>query len=197
MTEGTVKTNSQIKEEIIAFLDKCCGLVDSVKEEHRCGTIHRNCLVLATSRNDMPRATPLEFFNEGLTLYMFVEAGGKTANIRHNDNVCAAVYEQPMRHDVLQKSLQIFGKAQLISAKDDEQLFKEKARKWNMYTVAESLGKPLLKDLKVEGSERNAMIEKILTTLLMIRIEPYHVIVREYHPDFTMPKYEWKASEEK
>ena len=145
----------------------------------------------------MPRATPLEFFNEGLTLYMFVEAGGKTANIRHNDNVCAAVYEQPMRHDVLQKSLQIFGKAQLISAKDDEQLFKEKARKWNMYTVAESLGKPLLKDLKVEGSERNAMIEKILTTLLMIRIEPYHVIVREYHPDFTMPKYEWKASEEK
>ena len=197
MNEAPAKSNAQVKQEIIAFLDRSCGLVDVEKADHRCGTVHRNCLVLATSRNDMPRATPLEFFNEGLTLYMFVEAGGKTTNIKQNENVCAAVYEQPMRHDVLQKSLQIFGRAELISAKDDEKLFKEKARKWNMYAVAEALGKPVLKDLNLQGKEKDKMVQKILTSLVMIRIEPYHVIVREYHTDFTMPKYEWKASEDK
>jgi len=196
MNAASAKSNAQVKLEITEFLDRSCGLVDNVKEEHRCGTVHRNCLVLATSRNDMPRATPLEFFNEGLTLYIFGEGGGKTTNIKHNDNVCAAIYEQPMHHDVVQKSLQIFGKAQLITVKDNEQLFKEKARKWNMYSVAEALGRPFMKDLNLQGEEKDDMVEKILTSLIMIKIEPYHVIVREYHPDFSMPKYEWKASDD-
>jgi nitroimidazol reductase NimA-like FMN-containing flavoprotein (pyridoxamine 5'-phosphate oxidase superfamily) len=197
MSESSTKSNAQVKQEIIEFLDKSCGLVDTEKAEHRCGTVHRNCLVLATSRNDMPRATPLEFFNEGLTLFIFGEAGGKTTNIKHNDNVCAAIYEQPMHHDVVQKSLQIFGKAQLINAKEDASLFKEKARKWNMYSVAEALGKPFMKDLNLQGAEKDEMVDKILTSLIMIKIEPYHVIVREYHPDFSMPKFEWKASDDK
>lgn len=196
MSEAPAKSNAQVKQEILDFLDHTCGLVDTEKSAHRCGTIHRNCLVLATSRNDMPRATPLEFFNEGLTLYIFGEGGGKTTNIKHNENVCAAIYEQPMHHDVLQKSLQIFGKAQLISAKDNEQLFKDKARKWNMYAVAEALGSPFMKDLNLQRPEKEAMVEKVLTSLIMIKIEPYHIIVREYHPDFSMPKYEWKASED-
>lgn len=194
MTEAPIKSNAQVKQEIIEFLDKSCGLVDTEKAEHRCGTVHRNCLVLATSRNDMPRATPLEFFNEGLTLYIFGEGGGKTSNIMHNENVCAAIYEQPMHHDVVQKSLQIFGRAQLINAKDDGSLFKEKAKKWNMYSVAEALGRPFMKDLNLQGAEKDAMVEKILTSLFLIKIQPYHIIVREYHPDFSMPKYEWKAS---
>lgn len=196
MSEATPKSNAQVKQEILEFLDQSCGLVDPEKSEHRCGTIHRNCLVLATSRNDMPRATPLEFFNEGLTLYIFGEGGGKTTNIKHNDNVCAAIYEQPMHHDVVQKSLQIFGKAQLITAKDNGPLFKEKARKWNMYAVAEALGKPFMKDLSLQGAEKEAMVEKILTSLILIKIEPYHIIVREYQPDFSMPKYEWKSSDD-
>ncbi len=196
MSEAPVKSNTQVKQEILEFLDKTCGLVDTEKADHRCGTIHRNCLVLATSRNDMPRATPLEFFHEGLTLYIFGEGGGKTSNIKHNENICAAVYEQPMHHDVLQKSLQIFGKAQLINAKDNELFFKEKARKWNMYAVAEALGRPFMKGLDLQGPEKEAMVEKVLTSLILIKIEPYHIIVREYHTDFSMPKYEWKASEE-
>ena len=91
------KSKSQTKKEIIEFLDQTCGLTDPKSGKHRCGTIHRNCLVLATSYKDKPRATPLEFFHEGLTIYIFGEGSGKIANIKRNHNVSAAIYQQPMK----------------------------------------------------------------------------------------------------
>ena len=186
------KTKSRIRKDIIQLLDQTCGLSDTKSGKYRCGTIHRNCLVLATSYDDKPRATPLEFFNEGLTLYVFGEGGGKIANMKRNKNVCAAIYQQPLKHNVLQKSVQIFGKAELINVHNNPRLFKAKAKKWNMYVVAENLGKPMLQNKGLSEKEKKGIIEKILASLNLIKITPDHIIVREYHPDFSMPKYEWR-----
>jgi len=188
------KSMAQIKKEILVFLDRTCGLPDHNPGKHGCGMIHRNALVLATSYRDIPRATPLEFFHEGLTIYVFGEPGGKIANIKRNSNVSAAIYEQPLNHAKHQQSLQILGKAELLSIRNKPHLFKTKALKWNLYRVlevfmkAESLNKPLSK------YDQKLLYTKLLSSINLIKITPHHIILREYNPDISMPKYEWKKA---
>jgi hypothetical protein len=154
--------------------------------------VHKNSLVLATSYKDKPRATPLEFFNEGLTLYIFGEPGGKIANLKRNSKVSAAIYEQPLDHSKVQQSLQLFGKAELITLRNNPRVYKAKAKKWNLYGVAEKLLQPQLKGQNLSKQETTNFIEKLMGSLNLIKITPDHIILREYGTDFSMPKYEWK-----
>ena len=64
------------------------------------------------------------------------------ATIKRNKKVCAAVYEQPLKHSKVQKSVQIFGTVKLINVRNNPRLFKSKARKWNLYGVLASFLKP-------------------------------------------------------
>jgi len=61
-----------------------------------------------------------------------------------------------------------------------------------MYTVAEKLGSQMLQNKKMSEKDKTMIIEKILSSLNMIKIVPDKIILREYHPDFSMPKYEWQ-----
>ncbi len=191
MNKPNKRSKAQIKKDIIDFLNRTSGQTDKKPGRYSCGMIHKNALVLATSHKDSPRATPLEFFNEGLTIYIFGEPGGKIANIKRNKKVCAAVYEQPLKHSRVQKSVQIFGTAELISVRNNLRLFKSKARKWNLYGVLASFLKPYYKNNKVTEKEKKIMEDKLLNSINMIKIIPDIAVLREYHPDFSMPKYEW------
>jgi nitroimidazol reductase NimA-like FMN-containing flavoprotein (pyridoxamine 5'-phosphate oxidase superfamily) len=186
------KSRAAIRKEIIEFLDNTCAQVDPKPGKYSCGMIHRNALVLATSYKDIPRATPLEFFNEGLTLYIFGEPGGKIGNIRRNQRVSAAIYEQPMTHSKTQRSLQIFGIAELITVRGNPRLFRSKLKKWNMYAVAGKLFSSTLKEQNVTGKAAEAMVKKATETLMLIKIVPHHIIMRVYRPDFSGQKFEWK-----
>ena len=185
------KSKTEIKRQIVAFLNATCGLPSDNSKKDPCGTHHRTCLVLATCYKNIPRATPLEFFNEGLTLYVFAEPSTKIANIKHNPTVSAAIYQQPLDHSVLQKSLQIFGKAELISMKKDPRIFKAKAKKWNLYVTVAKLAK--INRAGLSEKQLKALIEKTMAAFFFIKIVPQRIIMREYHPDFSMPKYEWKG----
>ena len=183
------KSKLRIKKEIIAFLKSTCGLPSNDVDTYPCGTHHRNCLVLATCHNNIPRATTLEFFNEGLTLYIFAEPGGKIANIKRNPRVSAAIYQQPLDHAVVQKSLQIFGTATLINMKNSPRVFRSKAKKWNLYTCTARLAK-----IERRGLTEKQFMEKVeqaLAAFNFIKIVPQRIILREYYSDFSMPKYEW------
>jgi hypothetical protein len=184
------RSTAVIKKQIIEFLNATCGLPSKNLQKDPCGTHHRTCLVLATCYKNIPRATPLEFFNEGLTLYVFAEPSTKIANIKRNPFVSAAIYRQPLDHSVVQTSLQIFGKAELISMKKNPRLFKAKAKKWNLYVTIEKLAKIDMAGLSAQ--QIKALIEKIMAAFFFIKIVPQRIIMREYHPDFSMPKYEWK-----
>ncbi len=187
---GEEISRGELEKEILDFLDSTCCLPDPNPGPHGCGTIHRTSLVLATSYEDVPRATPLEFFHEGLTIYFFGEPGGKIANIKRNPRVCAAIYEQPLTHSKTQRSLQIWGEAELITIRSDKKTYMEHIRKWNMREVAKKLMSPLIKNLALEEQEKE--VEKMLGALNLIRIEPTRMVLRIYNPDFSMPKYEWK-----
>jgi len=62
-------------------------------EEHIASTLKtvRMC-TLVTTKDDIPRATPLEYFSEGLTIYMSPDRGTKTRNIEANPNISISIY---------------------------------------------------------------------------------------------------------
>ena len=82
MTELGALLAKRIKEplprvELEAYLETF------LKEQTMC--------TLATSSGDYPRATPLEYYSEGLTLYLFADRGVKTRNLEANPNLSIAV----------------------------------------------------------------------------------------------------------
>jgi len=181
-----------VRKKIVNFLNAASCKADSRPGKQSCGLIHKNALVLATSANNIPRATVLEFFSEGLTLYIFGEPGGKIANIKRNPRVSAVIYEQPLDHSKLQKSLQIFGTAALINIRNNPKLFHSKAKKCNIAYVMKKLLYPLTKGQKLTSEQLEKVYKKGLESLNIIKITPNHIILKEYHPDFSSKKYDWR-----
>ncbi len=192
MKPQKTKSKAVIKKEIIDFLNSTSGQLDPKPGKHSCGIHHRNALVLSTCANNNPRATVLEFFNEGMTIYVFAEPGGKIGNIKRNPKVSAVVYEQPLDHKKFQKSLQLFGSAELITIRNNPRLFKTKIKKWKITDVAMKLFSPMLSKQRLTGKEAEAFLKRGLESLSIIKITPNHAILKEWNPDFSMNRYEWK-----
>jgi nitroimidazol reductase NimA-like FMN-containing flavoprotein (pyridoxamine 5'-phosphate oxidase superfamily) len=67
------------------------------KLEERIATFFKEqtmCTIATTSSDGQPRATPLECFAEGLTLYIFADPGTKIENIKVNPKVAIAICNQ-------------------------------------------------------------------------------------------------------
>ena len=186
-----------VRQKILDFLDRSAASPDLEKGRFRCGMKHRNALVLATSYKDVPRATALEFFHEGLTLYVLGVPGGKIANIKRNKKVSAFIFEQPMDHSVLQQSLQIFGEAELITVRNRKRLFQARLKKYNMDRVMTKLLQPIAKEKNLAGKEAKVFIDQFILACSFIKITPHHIILKEYYPDFSMGKLEWKKNTRK
>jgi nitroimidazol reductase NimA-like FMN-containing flavoprotein (pyridoxamine 5'-phosphate oxidase superfamily) len=182
-----------LEQEIIDFLNEMSSKKGTPGVG--CGTKHGSALVIATCKDNIPRATPLDFFNEGLTLYIFGEPGGKIGNIRLNPNVSAAIYQQPMDHSLEQKSLQIWGKATLLTRRNNEKEFMERVEKCGMREVAKALLRPHIKSGAIPREKLEETVEKTLDTLHLIKIEPEKIVLRVYQIDFSMPKYTWTKKE--
>ena len=188
------KSQRTIKKEILEFLNATSGQLDPKPGKQSCGMVHKNALVLATATNNKPRATVLEFFNEGLDLYVWGEPGGKIANIKRNSNVSAVIYEQPLVHSQFQRSLQIFGSAVLINVRNKPSLFHTKARKWKLMDIGKKIMSPMIREKGLTAAEAEKLIRKGMESLNLIKISPAHIVLKEYHPDFSLKKYEWRKS---
>lgn len=186
------KSQRTIKKEILEFLNATSAQLDPKPGKQSCGMVHKNALVLATAANNKPRATVLEFFNEGLDLYVWGEPGGKIANIKRNSDVSAVIYEQPLNHARFQKSLQIFGLASLINVRNHPRVFGAKTKKWKIMDVGKKIMSPMIKEKGLSAVDAEKLIRKGMESLNLIKISPYHIILKEYHPDFTLKKYEWR-----
>ena len=81
-------------------------LVEFLKQNNMC--------VLATSKGDVPRATPIEYKSKGLTLYLAGEIGEKLKNIAFNPNVSVGIY-YPYTGFESAKGAQITGKAHILT----------------------------------------------------------------------------------
>lgn len=81
----------------------------------------RRMCVLGTSRDNIPRSTPILYRNLGLNLYMAGEPGLKLGNIKLNPRVSVGIFDPKGEysedlHDIV--GLQISGNARLIGKED-------------------------------------------------------------------------------
>ncbi len=86
-----------------------------------------NVLHLATSRNNQPRCTTLEYFNNGLTVYILSEGGVKIGNIKENPAVSYTIADpyHPETDFFSAAGLQVFGIATVFKKNDDPERFAE------------------------------------------------------------------------
>ena len=85
------------------------------------------CVIATASTDGQPRATPLECFAEGMTLYIFADPGTKIENIKVNPKVSIAMCNQlkpSFKGDDWKnhKSVKITGVARLLGPDDPENI---------------------------------------------------------------------------
>jgi general stress protein 26 len=86
-----------------------------------------NVLHLATCRDNEPRATPLEYYNNGLTVYISSEGGGKFANLKVNSKVSYSICDPyaPAEDFFGAIGLQVWGTAATFKKNDDIKKYEE------------------------------------------------------------------------
>ena len=80
-----------------------------------------NVLHLATCKDNEPRCTPLEYFNNGLTVYISSEGGGKFANLKVNSKVSFSISDpyEPNEDFFGASGLQVWGTASTFKKNDN------------------------------------------------------------------------------
>lgn len=105
-------SSDALKQCIVEFLDQ------------------RNVLHLATCRDNEPRCTALEYWNNGLTVYIGSEGGGKFGNLRKNPRVCFSICDpyDPLEDFFSARGLQVWGTASVYNQSDHPAEFAEARR---------------------------------------------------------------------
>jgi len=114
------------EQEKAAFERFKIKLIDSIDEKGFEEVIieylnQHNVLHLATCKDNEPRSTPLEYFNNGLTVYIFSEGGGKFANLKVNRRVSYSICDpyEPAEDFFGAAGLQVWGNASTFKKNDD------------------------------------------------------------------------------
>jgi len=97
-------------------------------------------LYLSTSRDDVPRCTPVGYFTRGMTIYILSEGGGKFANLARNEKVAYSIASRINggRGLMRVRGLQVWGRAEVVSMRKNRKRFEEILQ---FTGIMESLGK--------------------------------------------------------
>ncbi len=141
-------------------------LLKFLKEQH--------VLHLCTCKDDLPRATPLEYRLHGLTFYILSEGGGKFNNLKGNKNVAfsiAAPYDS--NKDFWgSRGVQAWGKAKVYSMKTNPRRFKDALKKMKAMETMKKIG------MKILPAEFNYRVIEIVPDKINygdLRAGVYHV----------------------
>ena len=164
MREQTTKMNKKMPREQLEQ-----HIVEFIKSHNVC--------VLSTSKDDIPRATPVTYCSEGTTLYILGDRGTtKLNNIGANPRLSIGIADQ--RASWLSvKGVQITGQVTLITA--DEPGFEEALRIYNlkerMKENIEEMRKALGKDIGKEIPQG-----KTPKSIVVIKVESKKIELCEY-----------------
>lgn len=134
-------------------------IMDFLKSQTMC--------VISTSSGDVPRATPVEYYNHGTTFYIMADPGVKVENIKKNPRVSIGIYNMP--HPVWTngkdwaacKSVQVTGTAKLLVEDNEEYAEFLNRYKWQIFweAVGFDINKPPKGRtvIKVEASKMEYM----------------------------------------
>lgn len=186
------KPREQLEREILEFLNEA-GSHPGTTDKPGCPLKHGLACVLATEYKGMPRATPIDFFADGLTIWLAGEPGLKIRNIRSNPQVAVCIYH-PMDHARINRSLQITGTASLLSYAGDPDLFLDRLKRMGVYDAARKvLGEMLAaKDGPPENLDQEAL--QAVKRFNLIKIEPSEITFLRIHPTEGTQKDIWKQN---
>ena len=75
-SEGkTTMTGKELEEEIVEFLNKMSSRSGGKRTQPGCNLNHGKACALGTCVDNQPRVTPVDFFNEGMTIWIAGEPG--------------------------------------------------------------------------------------------------------------------------
>jgi len=182
-----------LEREILSFIDEASSWPGTV-DGPGCPLKHGLACVLCTIHNNEPRATPIDFFADGMTLWCAGEPGLKIRNIRLSPKVAVGIYH-PMDHSVLNRSLQINATATLVPYDGNEEQFLERLKKMGVYDAAAKIMGEMFeaKGMQVENFEEEVI--KGLRRFNLIKVEPYEITYLRIHPSEGTVKNIWKKAE--
>jgi hypothetical protein len=179
----------ELEKQILAFLDEARSRPGTT-DRPGCCLKHGLACVLCTVHEGLPRATPIDFFADGLTLWHAGEPGLKIRNIRSNPKVAVGMYH-PIDHSALNRSLQISGTATLLPYAGHEQEFIERLKIMGVYDAAT---KVMGEMYAAQGKAPDTFDEDIINALRrfnLIRIEPDEIVYLRIHPTEGTEKNIW------
>jgi len=185
-------SQEELERELLAFIDEASSHPGTI-EGPGCPLKHGLACVLCTVHNNEPRATPIDFFADGMTLWCAGEPGLKIRNIRSNQKVAVGIYHA-MDHSVLNRSLQIKATATLLPYDGHEQEFLERIKTMGVYDAASKIMGEMFEAqaMKVENFEEE--IIKGVRRFNLIKIEPYEITYLRIHPQEGTVKNIWKKA---
>ena len=192
MSEKKEISLEETEQELIKFLSARATHSGGKHTEPGCNLQHGKACVLATCHDNIPRTTPVDFFSDGtLDVWICGEPGGKIANIMRNPNVGVGIYE-PADHRVEQKSIQLWGTAELINSKNNSEIFEQKWVEFGLDEAMEGiLEDSIEKGLMPKGPVTQAMT-MIRKRINLIKISPTKIVLLHMRPDGLPLKKIWE-----
>jgi len=182
----------KLEREIIDFLLAMATHPGGACTKPGCNLKHGSACVLGTCHDNVPRTTPVDFFCDGsLTLWIAAEPGGKIANIMRNPNVSVSVYEK-VNHDIEQKSMQLWGTAQLINLKNNPREFTKRLQSFGLADALEGILVDMFNRGVFPEDQRNDISEKVQKKFNLIKITPIKIILLHMRPGTTPEKKYWE-----
>jgi nitroimidazol reductase NimA-like FMN-containing flavoprotein (pyridoxamine 5'-phosphate oxidase superfamily) len=191
MAEKQAIPVQELEKELIEFLNQRSSKPGAKRTKPGCTIVHGSACALGTSVDDVPRVTPVDFFNDGLTVWIAGEPGGKIANIMRNPRVSVGIYE-PVDHSREQKSLQIFGTAELINMKNNPDEFKKRFAQFGLNEALAGIFEEYVDRKTIAPGQTAAMLEKLPKMFNWIKITPRKMILLHMTPSTFPLRKTWE-----
>lgn len=171
----------ELEEEIIAFLNATANRPGGKRTRPGCNVIHGKGCALGTCVDNEPRVTPIDFFNEGVTIWIAGQPGGKIANIMRNPKVSVGIYE-PVDHSIEQKSLQVWGTAELINIKHHPDEYQQRMESFGINEAASGVIEELVHSGAIPAAQQEKTLEMGLKQFNLIKITPVKMVLLHMRP---------------
>lgn len=182
---------AELESEIVAFLDRMANKPGGTVTKPGCNMLHGKGCALGTCVDNTPRVTPIDLYHDGLTVWIAGEPGGKIANIMRNPKVSVGVYE-PVDHSLVQKSLQVFGTAELINAKNNLEEFFQRSARFGLTDAMEGMFDEYIQGGLIPADRKQETLEKIAKMINWIKITPQKMILLCMEPGKFPLKKTWE-----
>ena len=125
-----------------------------------------NVCVLATCLNDVPRATPIEYYaGEDMALYMTAATATKLVNVQGNPRISVGIYNTPHTDwtDWYRvRGVQLTGQPEILRYSEQPEAYAAALQVYNWRPYRTALGKP-------DAKPMNSSILKIIPTKIEYR----------------------------